>query len=119
MARTDRVVAARGCEGLYVHSLFEFGDAYLDALGPALEFGRSFVTPEYQGTHALAMLWRGIGEWLNREPEIRALTGVASFDRRYDDETLSLMVIALQTHHAMPPSVRLAARPRTPFELTM
>lgn len=118
LARTDRVRAERGFEGLYVHSLFEFGDAYLDALGPALELGRSFVTPEYQGTHALAMLWRGIGEWLNREPEVRALTGVASFDRRYDDETLSLMVSALEAHHAMPPAVRLSVRPRTPFELT-
>jgi putative hemolysin len=119
LARTDHVRRTRGVEGLYVHSLFEFGDAYLDELGPALELGRSFVTPEYQGSHALAMLWRGIGEWLTREPEIRALTGVASFDRRYDDETLSLMVAALETHHAMPPAVRLAARPRTPFELTM
>jgi putative hemolysin len=117
LARTDRVRAARGPEGLYVHTLFEFGDAYLDALGPALELGRSFVTPEYQGTFALALLWRGIGEWLSREPEIRALTGVASFDRRYDDATLALMVAALEAHHAMPSSMRLAARPRTPFEL--
>jgi len=117
LARTDVVSATHGCSGLYVHSLFEFGDAYLDALGPALELGRSFVIAEYQGTMALAMLWRGIGEWLAREPEIRAMTGVASFDRRYDDVTLSLMVAALEAHHAMPPAVRLAARPRTPFEV--
>jgi putative hemolysin len=116
LARTDRVRATRGAEGLYVHTLFAFGEAYLDALGPALELGRSFVTPEYQGGMALAMLWRGIGEWLNREPEIRALTGVASFDRRYDDTTLALMVAALEAHHAMPSAVRLTARPRTPFE---
>ena len=117
LARTDVVSRTHGCEGLYVHSLFEFGSAYLDALGPALELGRSFVVAEYQGTMALAMLWRGIGEWLAREPEIRAMTGVASFDRRYDDATLGLMVAALEAHHAMPPAVRLAARPRTHFEI--
>lgn len=117
LARTDVVSRSHGVEGLYVHTLFEFGSAYLDALGPALELGRSFVVAEYQGSMALAMLWRGIGEWLTREPEIRAMTGVASFDRRYDDATLSLMVSALETHHAMPPAVRLAARPRTPFEI--
>jgi putative hemolysin len=117
LARTDAVARTHGVEGLYVHTLFEFGSAYLEALGPALELGRSFVIAEYQGSMALAMLWRGIGEWLTREPEIRAMTGVASFDRRYDDGTLSLMVSALETHHAMPPAVRLAARPRTPFEV--
>lgn len=118
LARTDSVRRSHGLEGLYVSSLFEFGDAYMDALGPALELGRSFVTPEYQGSHALAMLWRGIGEWLAREPEIRAMTGVASFDRRYDDETLSMMLAALEAHHAMPAATRLAVRPRTPFEFT-
>jgi putative hemolysin len=116
LVRTEDVRATLGVEGLYTHSLFAFGDAFLDAIGPALELGRSFVVPEFQGSHALAMLWRGIGEWLAREPELRAMIGGASFDRRYDDATLGLVVAALEAHHAMPPSVRLAVRPRTPFE---
>jgi putative hemolysin len=116
VARTEEVRRSQGVKGLYTRTLFEFGDAYLDAIGPALELGRSFVVPEFQGTSALAMLWRGIGEWLVREPELRAMVGVASFDRRFDDTTLALVVAALERHHAMPAALRLAARPLTPFD---
>jgi putative hemolysin len=116
LVRTEDVRRTIGVAGLYTRSLFEFGDAFLDAIGPALELGRSFVVPEFQGSNALAMLWRGIGEWLAREPEIRAMIGGASFDRRYDDETLALVVAALEAHHAMPASARIAVRPKTPFE---
>ena len=42
----------------------------MQGMGPALELGRSFVRQEYQGQAApLALLWRGIGEYLVRNAE--------------------------------------------------
>jgi hypothetical protein len=70
MGRVDHIFPKKGNAGLYTSTLFKFKPGFLQLMGPALELGRSFVRQEYQGQAApLALLWRGIGEYLVRNAE--------------------------------------------------
>ena len=58
--------------------------ASCERLGPALELGRSFMRAEYQRKPtSLALLWRGIGEYLVRNPHYKILFGPVSISRDY------------------------------------
>src|SRR5208283_5241463 len=86
--------------GLYTSTLFKFKPGFLDRLGPALELGRSFVRPESQGQAApLALLWRGIGEYLVRNAECKILLGPVSISRAYAGLSRRLMVEFLSELH--------------------
>lgn len=93
---TDVVLREWGPEALYTRTLFEYDVGFLDALGPALELGRSFVRPEYQGAgRVLALLWRGIGHLLAARPRYRTLFGPVSISAAYSDETRRLIASRL------------------------
>lgn len=62
------IVAERGGEGLYTHTLFEYQPAMGGVLPQALELGRSFVQPRYQNRQSLDYLWYGIGAVIKRYP---------------------------------------------------
>ena len=56
-------LSEHGLRGLYTNNLFGFKPELLCRLTPALEWGRSFIRPGYQGhRQALPLLWRGIGK---------------------------------------------------------
>lgn len=113
---TAERVAQQGVAGLYTHSLFEFGPALLDRLGPSLELGRSFVRPEWQGnTRALRLLWAGIAVLLDRHPEIAHLFGPVSVSPRFSEFGRMLIMSALQLHHmdeGLKPLIRARNAPR-------
>ena len=115
IGRTDRILADHGPMGLYTASLFRFKPELLRRLTPALELGRSFVRPEYQShRQALPLLWRGIGEFVVRNPRYRLLFGPVSISREYTDLSRSLMLQYLRKGHYDPALSRLV-RPRSPF----
>lgn len=88
LCMTDVLVRERGPEALYTKTLFHYDQGFLEALGPAIELGRSFVRPEFQGAgRVLALLWRGIGHLLAARPRYRTLFGPVSISRAYSDET--------------------------------
>lgn len=94
---TDEV-GATGVNGLYTRTLFEYGDALLHQIGPALELGRSFVQPAYQRDYSpLMLLWKGISRVVTRAPRYRRLFGVVSISDRYDSTSRQLLVRFLQT----------------------
>ena len=64
--------------GLYTHSLFEFNQAFKPYLLHAIELGRSFIQPRYQGKRSLDYLWYGIGAYLHQHPEIHYMIGPVS-----------------------------------------
>lgn len=112
---TDRLVAARGVSSLYTQTLFAFGEPLIEQLPPAIELGRSFVAPEYQRHHQpLALLWKGIGQFVLRHPHYRVLFGPVSVSARYCDESRRFLASALQQQCGEP---RLAAyvTPRHPL----
>ncbi len=85
--------------GLYTATLFQYSDAFLDRMGPALELGRSFVRPQYQKSFSpLLLLWKGIGKYVARNPRYRVLFGPVSISNQYQSISRSLMVSFLERH---------------------
>ena len=93
LGRVDELLAQQGSLGLYTSSLFKFKPGFLERLGPALELGRSFIRLEYQRKPtSLALIWRGIGEYLVRHPQYKVLFGPVSISRDYHSLSRRLMV---------------------------
>jgi putative hemolysin len=93
MGRVDELLARGGKNALYTSSLFKFKEGFLQRLGPALELGRSFIRAEYQRKPtSLALVWRGIGEYLVRNPRYKVLFGPVSISRDYQNLSRRLMV---------------------------
>jgi putative hemolysin len=117
LGRVDEILADdQGIAGLYTSSLFKFRAGFLERLGPAIELGRSFVRAEYQRkATSLALLWRGIGEFLIRNPHYKVLFGPVSISRDYDGLSRRLMIEYLENNHgdeAFAPLVKAKNPPR-------
>ncbi len=93
IGRTDKIMNSLGVQGLYASTLFKIKSELIDRISPALEMGRSFVASEYQKKRStLAILWRGIGEYLYRNPTYRTLYGPVSISANYNRISKDLMV---------------------------
>lgn len=77
---------------LYTATLFRIQPEFFSTLGPAIELGRSFIQPVYQKSYsALWLLWRGIGEYVNRNPRYRYLFGPVSISTAYTEASRALI----------------------------
>ncbi len=95
----DEIVRQHGRQGLYTTTLFHFRSGFLDKLGPAVELGRSFVCLKYQKKHAsLSLIWRGIGEFVARNPKYKTLFGPVSITDAYHNISKNLMVHFFREH---------------------
>ena len=112
----DAILAEHGAAGLYTATLFTYRPELLAHLSPALELGRSFVRLEYQKSYsALLLLWRGIGEFVVRNPRYRRLLGAVSISDDYDERSRRLIVGSLRRHYRLLPwasQVRARRPPR-------
>ena len=99
LAGADQVRSRFGLRGLYTATLFDYGPEFLDRLGPALELGRSFVRAEYQKSFApLLLLWKGIGQYVSRNPRYKILFGPVSISNQYQSISRELMVSFLERY---------------------
>jgi hypothetical protein len=115
IGRVGEILGRYGLRGLYTHSLFRYRRRLLAELQPALELGRSFVRSEYQKSHvALMLLWRGIGEFVARNPQYATLYGPVSISNDYQPLSRAVLVDYLRRSHLQPDGVR-DVRPRKPF----
>jgi putative hemolysin len=111
---TDEILPKHGIEGLYTHTLFDFGDALMSQISPALELGRSFVRPEYQRhPAALMLLWKGIGRFLASNPRYRMMFGPVSISNAYQSMSRRLLMSFLSAAPRLSSLVGLI-RPRHP-----
>jgi putative hemolysin len=101
IGQTDRLVASSGLDGLYTRTLFRYDSRLFARLGaPALELGRSFIRAEYQKNYsALLLLWRGIGQFVVRNPQYRFLFGPVSVSARYSSTSHALLMAFLRQNH--------------------
>lgn len=100
IGRTDEILARHGKKGLYTSTLFRYSRKLLDALGPSLELGRSFVRPEYQRSYSpLLLLWKGIGRVINRDPRYRHMIGPVSINNEYQSLSRQMMVQFLRANN--------------------
>jgi putative hemolysin len=115
IGRCDDILERFGRQGLYTSTLFRYRSRLFDAVGPALEVGRSFIRPEYQKNYApLLLLWKGIGRFVVKHPRYRVLFGPVSITRDYSDLSRRLIAGTLDTDTHLPQLARLV-RPRVPF----
>jgi len=112
---SDEILARFGPKGFYTSQLFQWKRTFLDRISPALELGRSFVRPEYQKTYApLLLLWKGIGQFLIRNPQYKLLFGPVSISNGYTAASRHLMVKFLSAYRQSPELAPLV-RARNPF----
>ena len=114
IGEVHKVLQERGEEGLYTHRLFAFGDALRACLPEALELGRSFVQPRYQGLRALDYLWQGIGAYLATRPDVRYLFGPVSLSAAYPDTARRAVAAFFARHYGGGDGFACA---RLPFEV--
>ncbi len=112
---TDEILAARGIEGFYTRTLFDYDDRMLEGLGDAIELGRSFIRPEYQrGFKPLMLLWRGISNFAAHHRRYRHCFGVVSISNDYSELSKAIMTrFLVQTE--MQPGYESLVRSRTPW----
>ena len=87
-----RILAQRGVEGFYTHSLFKMNAGMISYLEKSIELGRSFIQPRYWGRRSLDYLWFGIGAYLQRHPGIEYMFGPVSLTGSYSDEAKNVIV---------------------------
>ncbi len=86
-----------GAQSLYTRTLFQFDDRFLKTMGPSVELGRSFIRAEYQrGFAPLLLLWKGIGQFIARNPRHKTLFGPVSISNQYQSISRSLMISFLE-----------------------
>lgn len=115
LGRSDQLLAAEGIAGLYTSTLFRFSPKLFDAMGPALEMGRSFIRPESQRSFTgLLLLWKGIGRYVLAHPEYATLFGPVSISADYHTSSQQLIAAFLKHNLGRHPLARFV-RPRTPL----
>ncbi|QJX46376.1 GNAT family N-acetyltransferase [Hymenobacter taeanensis] len=103
VGRGRSILQQYGKRGFYLHSLFRMKKELRPLLREALELGRSFVREEYQKQPLpLALLWKGIAEYIARHPEYRYLIGPVSISNRFAPVSKAVMMEYLQRHCADP-----------------
>ena len=114
---TDEIVPGHGLDGLYTHSLFDYGPELIERISPAIELGRSYVREEYQRrSTSLLLLWRGIGAFIVLHPQYRRLFGPVSISNEFTSMSRHLLIMFLQTHRAIPKLAELV-KPRNPLKI--
>jgi putative hemolysin len=99
--------ASHGGPRLYTETLFSWTRRPSLQLGRALELGRSFVRAEYQrDPSTLLLLWRGIGAFVSRHPEVRRLFGPVSVSASYSGPARYLIARWLAGHAPAQGAVR-------------
>ena len=89
---TAEILAHHGISGLYTSTLFRYDERIFQALGPALELGRSFIRPEYQRQYVpLLLLWKGIARLVALHPEIPVLFGAVSISNDYNEASREMI----------------------------
>lgn len=84
-------------------------------MGPALEMGRSFITPKYQKSYQpLLLLWKGVAEFIVQNPRYTTLFGCVSISGEYSGVSRELIVNFMERHCALPELAAMASPKRPP-----
>lgn len=116
LGHTDKILDRTNRQGLYITTLFGIQPELLKEINPALEMGRSFITPKYQRSFApLLMLWKGIGAYVVKHPRYKILFGPVSISNDYESKSRNLLVKFLQASNYLP-ELAQQVKPKMPFE---
>ncbi|BDQ35119.1 lysophospholipid acyltransferase family protein [Pseudodesulfovibrio portus] len=112
---TDEILRDRGVTGLYTSTLFNYRESFLRELGPALEMGRSFITPKYQRSYQpLLLLWKGVAAFVVQNPKYTRLFGCVSISSEYSGVSREIIMGFMERHCSLPELARMALPKRPP-----
>lgn len=92
LVKAASLIEQQGVPALYTSTLFDYQPGAQAYLSQAVELGRSFVQPAYQGKRSLDYLWYGIGAYLKTCPQIRYLLGPVSLSNSYAEKSRQQIV---------------------------
>lgn len=79
------IMRDQGKEEMYINTMFDLNENFLEIQENGLEMGRSFIQAKYWRSRALDHLWRGIGMYAAQHTHSRYLFGTVSISRAYPD----------------------------------
>ncbi len=92
MGQVNRLLEEGDIDDLYLSKMFNFEGDFYSKIQSGVEMGRSFlIKREQKSTHGFFLLWRGIGEFMVRNPEYRYLYGTVSLSNLYDPRSIALI----------------------------
>lgn len=92
MGQIDRLLKDGDRMGIYLSKMFNFKGDFYSIIKTGVEMGRSFlIKSEQKSAYGFFLLWRGIGEFLVRNPKYRYLYGTVSLSNIYDPRSIALM----------------------------
>ena len=95
----DEIINQKGKSGMYASSEFSLKRGFYNSIGNAIEVGRSFIIEEYQRKFSLlGLMWKGIGEFMNRHPKHFVLYGPVSISADYTQLSRNLIFRFLRTN---------------------
>jgi len=104
-----------GPKGFYTNSLFRLKPAGLKELGNFIELGRSFIRIEYQKQYSmLLLLWKGIAQFIIRNPQYKNLYGPVSISNDYNVISKNLIYNFFRNKHGRT-DLSKRVKPRQPF----
>lgn len=112
---SEDILPEHGLAGFYTHRLFEYDEAFIRALSPCIEPGRSFVRLEDQRSFLpLLLLWRGMATIASRDPRYRRLFGPVSISADIPPLFRFVLAESLLRFHGSP-ELSARVRPRRPL----
>jgi putative hemolysin len=92
MGQIDRLLKDDDHMEIYLSKMFTFKGYFYSKIKTGVEMGRSFlIKREQKSAYGFFLLWRGIGEFLVRNPKYRYLYGTVSLSNIYDPRSIALM----------------------------
>ena len=111
---TDEILREQGIDGLYTSTLFRYPPSAVEALGPAIELGRSWIAPAWQRRPTpLMLLWKGLAQIALRDPRYAMLFGPVSISDEYQSMSKRFIMAFLESHKAAN-AFAASVRPRNP-----
>jgi putative hemolysin len=92
IGQTDLLQKNADKSKLYLSQMFNFHPEFINQHQPCLEMGRSFIVEAHQNSfHGLLLLWKGIGQFICKNPQYRTLYGTVSLSKLYDPRSVALI----------------------------
>ncbi|MCK5153979.1 MAG: lysophospholipid acyltransferase family protein [Spirochaetales bacterium] len=92
MGQIDLLLKNNDIKDIYLSKMFNFKGEFYSKIKSGVEMGRSFlISSEQKSIYGFFLLWRGIGEFMVRNPKYRYLYGTVSLSNIYDPRSIALM----------------------------
>ncbi|MCK5674141.1 MAG: lysophospholipid acyltransferase family protein [Spirochaetales bacterium] len=92
MGQIDLLLKNNNKKDIYLSKMFNFRGDFYSKMESGVEMGRSFlIKAEQKSAYGFFLLWRGIGEFMVRNPKYRYLYGTVSLSNIYDPRSIAIM----------------------------